>query len=64
MTRIVACLDGLDPVYLDAIATPEWEALDFGRMALITNCGCHTSPSTGERMTYNIDSFDHVGLEV
>jgi hypothetical protein len=37
MTRIVVCVDGLDPVSLDAIATPEWEALDFGRMALITN---------------------------
>ena len=27
MTRTVACLDGLDPVYLDAIDTPEWDAL-------------------------------------
>ena len=27
MTLIVACLDGLDPGYLDAIDTPEWEAI-------------------------------------
>lgn len=27
MTSIVVCLDGLDPVYLDATATPEWDAI-------------------------------------
>ncbi|MFB6304267.1 MAG: alkaline phosphatase family protein [Haloferacaceae archaeon] len=27
MTRIVACLDGFDPAYLDAVETPAWDAM-------------------------------------
>ncbi|MFC6990060.1 alkaline phosphatase family protein [Haloplanus sp. GCM10025708] len=27
MTRIVVCLDGLDPAYLDAVETPAWDAI-------------------------------------
>ncbi|MFB6122514.1 MAG: alkaline phosphatase family protein [Haloferacaceae archaeon] len=27
MTRIVVCLDGMDPAYLDAVETPAWDAI-------------------------------------